>query len=209
MSRTTQTYALWALLSLPPVLWMWEAATSDNPRILHILVHPTGEWSARLLIVTLMVTPLAMLLHAMPQYGRAIAGWLRRSRRYLGVAAFAYAALHTAFYLMDKGSLARVLSELPRTYIWTGWAAFAIFLPLAATSMDLAVRKLGVWWKPLQRLTYAAAVLTLVHWAALHDWGHPTAALVHFAPLAALEVWRIANIRARRRDRMAPEQVPG
>lgn len=204
MSRTTQTYALWAILSLPPLIWIWQAATSDNPRILHILVHPTGEWSARLLIATLMVTPLAMLLH-----GRAIAGWLRRSRRYLGVAAFAYAALHTAFYLMDKGSAARVLSELPRTYIWTGWAAFAIFLPLAITSMDLAVRRMGAWWKPLQRLTYAAAVLTLVHWAALHDWGHPGAALAHFAPLVALEAWRIANIRARRRDRTVAAQVPG
>ena len=53
------------------------------------------------------------------------------------------------------------------------------------------MRKLGRRWKPLQRWTYAAALLTLVHWAALHDWGHPAAALVHFAPLVGLSAYRI------------------
>jgi methionine sulfoxide reductase heme-binding subunit len=186
-------YPLWAFLSLFPLVWMWQAATSANDRIVHILVHPTGEWAARLLIVTLMVTPLSMIFK-----GSALSRWLRKSRRYLGVAAFAYALLHTVFYVVDKGSLDRVAAELPRLYIWTGWLAFAIFIPLAVTSMDYFVRLMGPRWKKLQRWVYAAAVLTLVHWASLHDWGHPASALIHFGPLAALEAWRFLRWQGRR-----------
>lgn len=177
---------LWALLALPPLAWIVQATTSANDRIFHFLVHPTGEYAAWLLVATLAVTPVSLLLK-----GTAFARWLRCQRRYLGVAAFGYAALHTLFYLVDKASLDRVLGELDRLYIWTGWLAFLIFLPLAATSMDAAVRKLGTAWKPLQRLAYAAAVLTLIHWASLHDWRHPEAALVAFTPLALLEIWRV------------------
>lgn len=57
--------------------------------------------------------------------------------------------------------------------------------------MNWAVRKLGPRWKSLHRWTYAAAVLTLVHRASLHDWGHPLNAVLHFTPLIALESYRI------------------
>jgi sulfoxide reductase heme-binding subunit YedZ len=179
-------YWLWALFALPAVLMSYEALTSDDPRVFHILVHPTGEFSARFLIATLMATPLAMLLKGWrgPQ-------WLKKNRRYLGVAAFGYALLHTLFYLIDKGSLATVTGELSRLYIWTGWIAFIVFIPLALTSMDYFVRKMGTWWKWLQRWTYAAAVLTLIHWAALHDWGGIAPAMTHFVPLIALEAYRV------------------
>jgi len=75
--------------------------------------------------------------------------------------------------------------------MWTGWAAFAIFIPLAATSMDYAVRKLGLWWKPLQKWTYASAVLVLLHWASLHGWNEPMGAVVNFAPLIVLTGYRL------------------
>ncbi|MFW2543234.1 sulfite oxidase heme-binding subunit YedZ [Primorskyibacter sp. 2E107] len=191
-------YWLWALLALPPLYWSYQALSSDNARIIHILVHPTGEWSARLLIITMMATPLVMLFKGWrgPQ-------WLKKNRRYLGVAAFGYAALHTLFYLTDKGSLDTIVAEVPRFYIWTGWIAFTIFIPLAITSMDYFVRVMGPRWKTVQRFTYAAAVLTLLHWASLHNWGHPMGAVVHFAPLAALEVYRIWYWVNKRRMRRA------
>lgn len=175
---------LWALLSLPALSMVWQAATADSGRVLHFLMHPSGEWAARLLIVTLMATPLMILFK-----GWRGPRWLVRNRRYFGVAAFGYAALHTAFYLMNE-SWARIVDGLSSFDMLTGWLAFAIFLPLAATSFDYAVRRLGRWWKPLQRWTYAAAVLTLLHWASLHGWEHPGAALVQFAPLVALELYR-------------------
>lgn len=182
----THPYFLWLVLASLAILMSVNALTSTDPRVFHILVHPSGETSARLLIVTMMATPLAMLLKGWrgPQ-------WLKRNRRYFGVAAFGYALLHTVFYLIDKGSTAKVISELPRFYIWTGWIAFLIFVPLALTSMDYFVRKMGTWWKWLQRWTYAAAVLTLFHWAALNDWNGTAPALIHFGPLIALEAYRI------------------
>lgn len=182
----TSPYLTWAVLASLGIMMTFTALTSDDPRIFHQLVHPSGETSARLLIVLMMATPLAMLLKGWrgPQ-------WLKRNRRYLGVASFGYALLHTIFYLLDKASLTTVVDELPRLYIWTGWIAFIIFVPLALTSMDYFVRKMGKWWKWLQRWTYAAAVLTLVHWAALHEWSGAAPALVHFGPLIALEAYRV------------------
>jgi sulfoxide reductase heme-binding subunit YedZ len=154
--------------------------------MIHEMVHPSGEFSARFLIVAMMATPLAMLLRGWrgPQ-------WMKRNRRYLGVAAFGYALLHTVLYLIDKAALDPVLTDLPKFYIWTGWVAFLIFVPLAVTSHDWFVRRMGTWWKWLQRWTYLAAVLTLAHWAALNDWGGVAPALVHFGPLIALEAYRI------------------
>ena len=191
-------YWLWLVLALPAFFMAYAAATSSNPRIFHILVHPSGEWSAWLLILTMAATPLALLFR-----GQRWPRWLLRKRRYFGVAAFGYAALHTLFYLLDKGDPARVVAELDRLYIWTGWLAFLIFLPLAATSFDAAVKRLGRWWKPLQRLTYAAAVLTLIHWASLHGWRHPEAAFLTFAPLAALSAYRIWWVYRRPRTPVA------
>ena len=183
---STHPYLLWLVLASLGILMSVDALTSTNPRVFHILVHPSGETSARLLIITMMATPLAMLLKGWrgPQ-------WLKRNRRYLGVAAFGYALLHTVFYLLDKASVDTVVAELSRLYIWTGWIAFIIFIPLALTSMDYFVRKMGTWWKWLQRWTYAAAVLTLVHWAALHNWNGVAPALIHFGPLIALEAYRV------------------
>ena len=192
----TRPYLLWFVLALPAIILSVDALTSTNPRIFHILVHPTGENSARLLIITMMATPLAMLFKGWrgPQ-------WLKRNRRYFGVAAFGYALMHTVFYLIDKASVATVMNELPRLYIWTGWIAFLIFVPLAMTSMDYFVRKMGTWWKWLQRWTYAAAVLTLIHWASLHNWNSITPAMIHFGPLIALEAYRVWYwyLRPRRR----------
>ena len=179
-------YALWFLFALPGGLMLGTALTSDDPRIFHELIHPSGEFSARFLIVAMMATPLAMLLR-----GWRGPIWLKKNRRYLGVASFGFAALHTLFYVIDKGSMAGVINEVSRFYIWTGWIAFAIFVPLAVTSTEYYVRIMGPWWKTLQRWTYGAAVLTLLHWAALHNWEHPTSAVVHFLPLTLLEAYRV------------------
>lgn len=185
MSRLSP-YWLWLALALPAIMMTNGLITSDNPRIYHILVHPSGEFSARFMIVAMMATPLTLLFK-----GWRGPRWLRKNRRYFGVAAGLYAAAHTLFYLIDKASLDRVITELPRLYIWTGWLAFAIFIPLTATSMDYFMRLLGPRWKTLQRWTYPAAFLTLVHWAALHNWNGIAPALVHFTPLILLEAYRI------------------
>lgn len=182
----TRPYLLWLVLAFPGLGMTVAALTSTDPEILADLLHASGEMSARLLIVAMMATPLVLLLKGWrgPQ-------WIKRNRRYLGVAAFGYGLLHTVAYLADTATLSATMAELPQLYIWTGWLAFLIFVPLALTSMDYFVRKMGRWWKWLHRWTYAAAALTLLHWAALHDWGGLAPALVHFVPLLALEAYRV------------------
>lgn len=185
MSRFSP-YLLWVILSLPGLGFAWQLVTSTDPGIVQELLHPTGEFSARFLIIAMLASPL-MLVFRTARFPR----WLRRNRRYFGVASFAYAAAHTVLYVIDRGTLDRVIEQLTRLDIWTGWLAMVIFVPLAVTSADWALRAMGPAWKTLQRWTYAAAVLTLIHWAALHDWSHPAAALVHFGPLATLEAYRL------------------
>lgn len=191
-------YWLWALLALPAAGFIAAASGSENPEVFEELLHPTGEFSARFMIIALMATPLALVFKG----GRG-PRWLLKNRRYFGVAAFGYAALHTIFYIVDAETLTRILAQAPGLVYWTGWLAFAIFIPLAVTSMDYFVRLMGPRWKQLQRWTYAAALLTLIHWAALHDWGGVGPALVHFAPLAGLEAYRIWYWASRKSRRAA------
>lgn len=178
---------IWSLLALPAMLMVTSGGEPMD------MLHPTGEMSARLLILALAITPL-MIATGRARWVR----WLLARRRYIGVAAFAYAVLHLVYYVIDMGRLDHILAEALALGIWTGWAAFAAMLVMAATSNDAAMRALKAGWKRLQRLAYPAAVLTLVHWIAVHNG--LTAALFHFGPLAALEIFRIVHNFNRKKD---------
>jgi sulfoxide reductase heme-binding subunit YedZ len=189
--KRVSKYLLWALLAVPAAVHLARWAT--EPELwLGDLVGPTGEWSARLIIVALTITPLSMLLPA-----RSWVKWLLRHRRSIGVAAFGYAILHLFFYLLDMETIRNIVAEIGAPGIWTGWAALLCLLPMALTSNDAAVRALKSGWKRLQRLAYPAALLTLAHWVLVHDG--LASALISFAPLAALELYRIFRIGLRRK----------
>ncbi len=198
-------YLFWLLLALPSIPMFSAlsggAADSEGRHATEYLLEPSGERAAQFMILAMMITPLRMLF---PKSN--VLRWVAVRRRYLGVAAFAYGTLHTALYAVDMGSLEAVLGEFFILGIWTGWLAFFIFLPLALTSNDISVRLMGPNWKKLQRLVYAAAVATLVHWIFVHNQIAP--ALVHFLPLAALEAWRIRRTFTRRASSLATSQVP-
>jgi sulfoxide reductase heme-binding subunit YedZ len=186
---------IWVCLALPAAAMLLALMRGDvgpdGAAATEFLLHPTGETSARLMILALMLTPLRMLFPA----SRLIA-WLVQRRRYIGVAAFGYAAFHLVLYVADMGSLRAIWGEAFVLGIWTGWLARFIFVPLAVTSNDYWVRRLRKSWKPLQRLVYPAAVLTLLHWIFVHNELGP--ALAHFVPLIGLEayrVWRAVNRR--------------
>ncbi len=126
MNSLLYPYGLWLLFAAPAIAMTVAILSADQQAAaIHEMIHPSGEMSARFLIVAMMATPLAMLLRGWrgPQ-------WMKKNRRYLGVAAFGYALLHTVLYLIDKAALDPVLSDLPKFYIWTGWVAFLIFVPL-------------------------------------------------------------------------------
>jgi sulfoxide reductase heme-binding subunit YedZ len=176
---------LWALLAVPAAFALHRFAT--EPGIwAGDLLHPTGEWSARFIIIALLLTPLAQLFPA-----NGAIKWLVRHRRSFGVAAFAYAVLHLIFYVLDMETVAAMLAEIGAPAIWTGWLALLCMAVPAAASNDAAMRALRRNWKRIQRLAYPAAVLTLVHWLLIHDG--KVSALVHFAPLILLQALRLAR----------------
>lgn len=186
-------YFIWAILAVPslPMIGALVSGASgpDGAPATEFLLHPTGEFSARFLIIAMMLTPLRLLFP-----GSGFLRWMVKRRRYFGVAAFLYALLHTVLYIVDMGSLRAILGEFLALGIWTGWLAMLIFVPLALTSTDSAVRRMGPAWKTLQRTVYVAAIATLLHWIFVHNNLGP--ALVHFVPLAGLEAYRLwHNIR--------------
>jgi methionine sulfoxide reductase heme-binding subunit len=187
--------AFWFLLSLPALLLMlgWLQGRIDSMDML----HPTGEWSARLMLAAMMLSPMVSVFGPRPWLN-----WLVARRRALGVAAFLYALLHLVFYVIDMGNLDDMIAEFLAPGIWTGWAALALMLVPALTSNDASMRMLKAGWKTLQRLVYPAALLTLLHWFWVHN--SYTVALIHFTPLALLIV---ARFIMKPLSRMKPQGV--
>jgi sulfoxide reductase heme-binding subunit YedZ len=177
---------LWLVLSVPAIAFTFGGITGGLSA--HDALHPSGEMAARLMIITMMASSLRAVL---PSARWTL--WLMRRRRDFGVAAFAYAVQHTVFYLVDKGMLAATLGELGQAGIWTGWLACLIMLPLALTSNDIAVRRMGRRWKALHRWVYAAAVLTVAHWAFIA--GGIGAVAANFLPLVVVHAWRLYRQR--------------
>lgn len=176
---------LWVLLTVPAAVMLVRYASAPDASPGDLL-GPTGEWSARLLIFALMLTPLDRLLPA----NRAVR-WLIRHRRAFGVAAFLYATLHLIFYIIDMETVAAMAAEIGAPGIWTAWLALLCMAPPALASSDAAMRLLRRNWKRVQRFAYPAAVLTLAHWLLVHDG--TASALVHFAPLILLQALRLAD----------------
>ncbi|MEM7257723.1 MAG: ferric reductase-like transmembrane domain-containing protein [Pseudomonadota bacterium] len=188
MQLFSSKYFLWILLSVPALAMA--AALLQGNATMENLLHPTGEFAARFMIVAMLATPLKLLFSS-----QRWPFWLLKNRRYFGVAAFGYALMHTVFYMLDMKSVSLMLDELWTLGIWTGWVAFIIFVPLAVTSNDASQKLLRRNWKKLQQWVYPAALLTLTHWIFVHNNLGP--ALVHFIPLAALEAYRISVQRKR------------
>ena len=124
------------------------------------VTHATGFATLRLLVITLAITPLRRLSPRL--------SWLVRFRRVLGLFAFFYGCLHllTWLWLYSGFSGAAMLDDLgKRRYIMAGMAAWLLLLPLAATSTNWSIRKLGgKRWQALHRLTYVSAILGVIHY---------------------------------------------
>lgn len=153
-----------------------------NP--IEFITRSTGTWTLVGLLLTLAVTPLRRLS------GRA---GLLRYRRMLGLFAFFYACLHalTYFWLDQFFDLAAIVRDIvKRPFVTVGFAAFVLLLPLAATSTQAMMRRLGRSWQRLHRLVYAVAVLGVIHylWLVKQDLAPP---LVYAGVLALLLALRL------------------
>jgi sulfoxide reductase heme-binding subunit YedZ len=184
---------------VPLALLAWRGATGGlgaNP--IEYITHATGWWTLTFLLITLSVTPLRRLTGL---------NWLLRLRRMLGLYAFFYAALHFTTYIwldqfFDPASIVKDIAKRP--FITIGFSAFVLLLPLAATSTNAMVRRLGATrWQRLHRLVYAIAVLGVLHfwWLVKKDVTEP----VVFAALLALLLG--ARLVWRSRQPAAPQQA--
>lgn len=188
----TGQYMLWLILAIPGIGLCSKYLQGDAK--LGMLLHVSGETSVRFLVVSLIASPLALLF---PK--TKVSRWFLRNRRFFGVATFAYALLHTLFYVLEE-PLSKQMDEFFKVSYFTGWIAFFIFLPLAVTSTNYSVKKMGKNWKKLQRWVYLASVLTIVHWALINPkhahWGP---ALVQFSPVILLSIYRIWHLFFRKK----------
>jgi sulfoxide reductase heme-binding subunit YedZ len=176
-----------------PAVWLFYQGINDRLGAdpMRYLEQALGLWALRFLIASLTVTPLRQLFNVN----------FLRYRRALGLLAFYYAALHLMTYLvLDQGlDLAAIWADIvKRPYITIGMATFVILIPLAATSNNFAIRRLGGQaWARLHRLVYVAAIGAALHFLlVVKSW--PPEPLVYGAIILALLGYRLVRSLARR-----------
>lgn len=183
--------AMLPLCLLPGVLYgVWWAAGMLSGRAVNDVIHATGLWSVRFLLVSLAITPFARLLD-----------WPRllTLRRMVGVTAAAYAAIHLLLYVVEqKYNLLTVASEIiQRFYLTIGFIALLGLAALAVTSTDNAIKRLGRRWKLLHRLAYPIGVLALWHYA-LQSKANVSEAVFAAGLFTWLMIWRALPVPWRR-----------
>lgn len=188
---------VWLLALLPFLRLVYLGATAQfgaNP--LEFVTRSTGTWTLVMLCATLAITPL-----------RRLSGWnwVVRLRRMLGLFAFFYGLQHFLLWLaVDRGfDLAYMLKDvIERPFITVGFAAFALMVPLALTSTNGMVKRLGgKRWQVLHKAVYGIVVLAILHYwwhkAGKHDFSEVSIyAAVVFVLLAARAWWWARKPRA-------------
>lgn len=178
-----------ALLPAGRLIWaFWIDDFGPNP--VEFVQRWTGIWTFNLLLLTLCISPLRAItqLH-----------WLLRLRRMLGLFSFFYATLHfLSFIGFDHAfavdEIARDIFKRP--FVSVGFAAFVLLIPLAATSNQWAIRRLGGRrWQELQRSVYLIAILAAVHYFWLVKATALLWPIAYSAALAVLLAWRIKEHR--------------
>ena len=182
-------------LCLLPLSWLLSRVAQDqlgaNPQ--EALIRATGDWALRFLVIVLAVTPLRELsgLSALARY-----------RRMLGVFMYFYALLHFLSYSgFDMGfDVADIFNDIvKRPFILVGSLALLLLTPLAATSLNAAIRALGAKrWQRLHRLVYAVAGLAILHFFWMRAGKNDFAEVAVYAALLALLLgWRLRKLRQR------------
>ena len=179
------------LLALYPLIRLLIFAATDNlgANPIEFITRSTGTWTLVGLMLTLTITPL-----------RKITGWnsLLRIRRMLGLFSFFYASLHFITYIwldqfFDFGAILHDIYKRP--FITVGFSAFILLIPLALTSSNAMIRRLGAkHWQQLHKLVYLIAVLGVLHyvWLIKKDLTQP---LIYAGVLTLLLGWRLWRAR--------------
>ena len=194
MSRYFKPVVFLACL-IPLGMLVWRGFHADlgaNP--IEFITHATGDWTMRVLLITLSISPLRRLTR---QY------WLISWRRMVGLFAFFYGTLHLMTWLwLDKFfNLHEMGADIvKRRFITAGMTGFALMIPLAVTSTRWAIRKLGgKRWQMLHRLIYLSATAGVIHyiWLVKADLRKPLQYAAILAVLLAYRImaWVIARVK--------------
>ncbi len=174
--------------AVPGSLLAWDAyhhRLGTNPQ--EFVLHTTGTLTLVFLLLSLAVTPLRKIL-GLP--------WMVQFRRMMGLYAFFYGCLHLLSYTwFDKGFAFRAIVEdtLKRPFIFAGMFAFLVMIPLAVTSTNKMIKRLGGRrWNRLHKLVFASAIAGVLHYYLLVkiDVRLP---LIFAAVLAVLLAYRVLN----------------
>lgn len=200
MSQRTLRILWWVVFAacLVPVGWLgWRALHSDlGADPVQEITHFTGDWTFRLLLACLSITPIRRLSQRL--------AWLIKFRKLLGNFSFFYASLHLLTWIVLFSGLdwhAMLADVVKRRFITVGMLAWVILSALAATSTTWAIRKMGgKRWQALHRLIYVAAIAGILHywWLVKPGVRSPmTYTLVLTILLLARLVWWIAHRKPR------------
>ncbi len=181
--RRIPVWAVYLLGGLPAPWLFYQGLTGGlgvDP--IEALEHRYGELALQLLIVVLAISPARRLLGLN----------LLKFRRALGVLTFAYVSMHLLVWLvLDVQVPSQIWADIvKRPYITVGMAAFVLMLPLAVTSNNLSVRRLGARWRSLQRLVYPAAILGGLHYVMLAK-GFQIEPVIYLSLIVGLLVLRL------------------
>ena len=172
------------LIPLARLAWFaFQGNLSANP--IEFITRSLGTWTLVFLLITLSITPLRKLLNQ---------PWLIKLRRMLGLFAFFYASLHFVTYIwLDQFfDLQAIYKDvIKRPFITVGFASFILLIPLAVTSTNNMVRRLGgKRWQKLHRLVYLIAIGGVVHywWLVKKDITQP---VIYAVVLAVLLGYRV------------------
>ena len=186
--------ALFVLCLLPLASLVWRAfgiaGTDLGANPVEKIQDTLGQWGLRMLLITLAITPLRDWFNA---------AWLIQLRRMLGVYAFCYVLMHFLTWLILDQDLywAGILPDIARRpFITIGFLALLMLIPLAVTSTNGMMRRLGRRWKTLHRLIYLIVLLGIWHyyWQVKADVREP---LFYLAIALLLLGWRAWKIRRR------------
>ncbi len=185
IKRIKAALFLACLLPLARLAWLgFSDRLGANP--IEFITHSTGWWTLSFVLITLCVTPLRKLTGL---------NWLLRLRRMLGLFAFFYASLHfiTYFWLDQYFDWMAIVKDIyKRPFITLGFAAFVLLIPLAATSTNAMVKRLGARrWLWLHRLIYVLATLGVAHfwWLVKKDITEPVGFALVLAALFGMRLF--------------------
>lgn len=188
--RRVPPWLLYVLGALPAVWFLYLGLTGGlGAEPIKALEQALGEVALQLLVAVLAITPL-----------RRFAGInLLRFRRAIGLLMFFYVAAHLLVWLfLDVQRPAEIWKDIvKRPYVTIGFTAFLLLVPLAVTSNDLSLRRLGRRWRRLHLLVYPAAVLAALHFVWLVK-GFQMEPLLYLAAVLALLALRLPALRWKR-----------